>query len=72
MGAQNQSVLLIKTQLEILPKQKLHNTGQKVGDNPMIFSKIGFLGTVLQLLFCKFLPKNVKFWLFGGWLGTHH
>ena len=25
---------------------------------------------VLQLIFCDFLPKNVKVWLLVGWLGT--
>ena len=48
------------------------NLGQNVRDKFTKSSKIGFSMECFTLIFCDFLPKSVKIWLLGGWLGTRH
>ena len=49
-----------------------YNIGQKIGGKFTKLAKYVFPWTVLQLIFCHLLQKNVKIWLLSVRLGTRH
>ena len=48
------------------------NLGEKVVDKLTKLGKKGFSKEYFTADFCNFLPKIVKIWLLGSWLGTGH
>ena len=56
---------LIQSSAALIIKE--YNLGQKIGDKFTKLSKIGFS---MKCVATDFLPRYVKFWLFGGGLGT--
>ena len=51
--------------------RRIYNLGQVLGDTFTKLSK-GFSMDCFTLIFCDFLPKTVKIWLYCGRLGTRH